>query len=382
MEPATRLPTSSPATTYRYKEIENVVEGGVHLDLYLPKEEQCVRGSPCPVAVFYHGGSWVMGSATDVQPRQIDWFLARGIAVASVEYRLAPQVHVEDALVDCLDGYRFVLEKLPSLVQDSWPVGTEKGITLDPKRVVVVGFSAGAHLAICMVCRTGGVDQPPSPLAVLSFYGMTALEYGSYGKPEDWEGLRKVKPKEVGFAELVFEGKVASRVPILHQPIPPPLTSRRTYLGLAMHLDSLFSLIAPPLPPATTVDPQRKHFSPWYYVDATFPPTFLSWGDQDTLVRPRQSIVFRDKLEELGVECGWAIAKGASHGYAEKDFVESRPGAIWWEEAILPGLEFVVNKLDGKPGASKAIVELDEKLTSSNGSVEVEEVGIETKVGA
>ena len=32
-----------------------------------------------------------MGSATDVQPRQIDWFLARGIAVASVEYRLAPQ---------------------------------------------------------------------------------------------------------------------------------------------------------------------------------------------------------------------------------------------------------------------------------------------------
>lgn len=32
-----------------------------------------------------------MGAATDVQPRQIDWFLARGIAVASVEYRLAPQ---------------------------------------------------------------------------------------------------------------------------------------------------------------------------------------------------------------------------------------------------------------------------------------------------
>jgi len=44
---------------------------------------------------------------------------------------------------------------------------------------------------------------------------MTALEYGSYGKPEDWEGLRKVKAKEVGFAEMVFEGKVASRVPIL-----------------------------------------------------------------------------------------------------------------------------------------------------------------------
>lgn len=49
MVPATRLPTSSPAVTYRYKEIENVVEGGVHLDLYLPKEDQYVRGSPCPV---------------------------------------------------------------------------------------------------------------------------------------------------------------------------------------------------------------------------------------------------------------------------------------------------------------------------------------------
>lgn len=105
---------------------------------------------------------------------------------------------------------------------------------------------------------------------------------------------------------------------LFSQTTPPPPTSRRTYLGLAMHLDNLFSLIAPPLPPATEYDPHRKHFSPWYYVDKTFPPTFLSWGDADTLVRPRQSIVFRDKLEELEVECGWAIAKGAQHGYAEK----------------------------------------------------------------
>ena len=85
-----------------------------------------------------------------------------------------------------------------------------------------------------------------------------------------------------------------------------------------MALDNLFSLIAPPLPPCTTPDPLRKHFSPWYHVDESFPPTFLSWGDQDTLVRPRQSYLFRDKLEELGVECGWAIAVGAGHGYAEK----------------------------------------------------------------
>lgn len=61
-------------------------------------------------------------------------------------------------------------------------------------------------------------------------------------------------------------------------------------------------------------------------------------------------------------------------GGVEQDFVESRPGAIWWETAILPGLEFVVNKLDGKPGVSSAPSAVATTAADEVGDVPVREI--------
>lgn len=68
------------------------------------------------------------------------------------------RVHVEDAVVDCLDGYRFVVDKLAGVIRDSWTEG-ETGVTIDPTRVAVVGYSAGAHLAF-MTVRLSPRPQP------------------------------------------------------------------------------------------------------------------------------------------------------------------------------------------------------------------------------
>jgi acetyl esterase/lipase len=90
----------------------------------------------------------------------------------------------------------------------------------------------------------------------------------------------------------------------------------------------------------------RKVHSPFYLAGPDFPPTFLAWGSADPQIKPRQSRVFVERLKELGVECVGVELEGALHWWAEKDFVESRPGNEYWEKAIEPGLKFVIDKLD------------------------------------
>ena len=68
------------------------------------------------------------------------------------------RVHVEEAVVDCVDGYRFVVERLADAIKQSWADG-ETGVTIDPTRVLVVGYSAGAHLAF-MTVRLSPRPQP------------------------------------------------------------------------------------------------------------------------------------------------------------------------------------------------------------------------------
>ena len=87
-----------------------------------------------PVVLFVHGGGWVMGSLSthDTLCR----YLARrsGCAILAVDYRLAPE-HVYPA---ALDDVRTAL---------TWIHTDGRDHGLDPDRIVVIGDSAGGHLA-------------------------------------------------------------------------------------------------------------------------------------------------------------------------------------------------------------------------------------------
>lgn len=88
-----------------------------------------------PLVVFVHGGGWRRGdkgSATG--SAKVSHFLAAGYAVASVNYRLVPASTVEQQAAD-------VAHAVAMLVTHSRALG------IDPHRVVVMGHSAGAHLA-------------------------------------------------------------------------------------------------------------------------------------------------------------------------------------------------------------------------------------------
>ena len=109
---------------------------------------------PLPVLYYMHGGGMVMGNAWSVLPRVLrDWTAPLGLAVLSVEYRLAPQAQYPAPLEDCYAGL-------------TWAAEQSAALGLDPDRILIGGKSAGAGLAAALTLLTrdrGG----PAPIGQL-----------------------------------------------------------------------------------------------------------------------------------------------------------------------------------------------------------------------
>ncbi|MFB9660013.1 alpha/beta hydrolase [Glycomyces mayteni] len=92
------------------------------------------RPGPWPVLYHVHGGGLVSGSALDDLPVAAELASGAGMAVASVEYRLAPEHRYPAAVEDVYAGLQWIAANAPAL-------------GLDPGRIVVGGVSAGGGLA-------------------------------------------------------------------------------------------------------------------------------------------------------------------------------------------------------------------------------------------
>lgn len=84
-----------------------------------------------PLLLFVHGGGWSIGDKRLGAAQKGEHFAAQGWAFASTNYRLVPQARVEDQAADVAAAIAF-LRRQPGV---------------DPDRIVLMGHSAGAHLA-------------------------------------------------------------------------------------------------------------------------------------------------------------------------------------------------------------------------------------------
>ena len=90
---------------------------------------------PTPLVLFVHGGAWSLGSKDNATGRaKIAHFAARNFAFATIDYRLVPAARVEDQAADLAHALACLLAQADRL-------------GIDPRRVIVMGHSAGAHLA-------------------------------------------------------------------------------------------------------------------------------------------------------------------------------------------------------------------------------------------
>jgi PelA/Pel-15E family pectate lyase len=252
---ADRVPLADPRAT-KLTDLAYGQAGGetLLLDASVP-----AGSGPFPVAILVHGGGWTAGdksgadthgSGADITP----WFapLTDGkFTWFSINYRLAPKHRWPAPLDDVLAAIRWVKAHAVEY----------KG---DPSRIVLVGHSAGGHLASLAATV---VDDSVRVQAVVGYAPVTTFEQ-----------------------EMLARGELGrAQQGLLNR--PRDLTPES--LG------------------------QLRAISPLNHVRPGLPPFLLLHGDADTSVPLQQSLDFQEALRASAVRCDLIVLPGAPHRLTE-----------------------------------------------------------------
>ncbi len=103
------------------------------LDFYPAKSGPMGRQEPRPIIIFIHGGFW---SALDGTQFRFPAFCLNeaGVHYTALTYRLAPHATITEIVDDARTAVR-------------WLIGKSSSLDIDPDHIILVGHSAGAHLA-------------------------------------------------------------------------------------------------------------------------------------------------------------------------------------------------------------------------------------------
>lgn len=136
------------------------------LDVYRPP-----AAGKYPVIMQIYGGSWQNGAPTSREEFS-RYFAQRGYVVVAIDYRHAPEWIWPEQIVDVRTAFYWISEK-----SDEYDG--------DPSRVVVVGWSAGAQLAMRLAYQEG----PSTIRGVVNYYGPVDLADG-WRRPPSPDPLR------------------------------------------------------------------------------------------------------------------------------------------------------------------------------------------------
>jgi acetyl esterase/lipase len=103
---------------------------------------------PLPLLIAMHGGGYVLGNARDFDWFCVDVVRGAGIAVANVDYRLAPEAPFPAAVDDCMAVLAHMHDHADAL-------------GVDARRLAIGGSSAGGGLAAATTLRARDEGSPP-----------------------------------------------------------------------------------------------------------------------------------------------------------------------------------------------------------------------------
>jgi len=136
------------------------------LDVYSP-----AQGQDHPVVVWVHGGGWQRGDKSNVQTKPAA-LTAEGYVMVGVNYRFHPAVTYKEQAADVAKAIRWVRDH-----------AAEYGG--DPRRIFLMGHSAGAHLAALVATDGRYLEREGLKLADLS--GVILLDGACYDIPRQIE---------------------------------------------------------------------------------------------------------------------------------------------------------------------------------------------------
>lgn len=159
-----------PAEPVRFAEHRIAGSAGdaaLRLCVYAPPS--IADGAAAPSLYYVHGGGFVLGRPEMADEQLAELARTLGALVVAVDYRLAPEHPFPAPLEDCLTGLEWLVERAGSL-------------GIDPRRITLMGHSAGGGLtaALALLARDRGL---PALAGQLLIYPMLDCRTGTPAAP-------------------------------------------------------------------------------------------------------------------------------------------------------------------------------------------------------
>jgi acetyl esterase/lipase len=246
----------------------------LRLDLQVPVPASTGPSEPVPVVLWFHGGGFLMGSRrrSELSGPPWDALLARGIAVAVVEYRFAFESPFPACVHDVKAAVRWLRKYGPDL-------------GLRPDAIGAWGESAGGYLSLFLALdgqeravegTVGVTDASSAVAAAVSWYGPTDFRR----MDAHAEGQESVHPHDA------------------------PGSPESLLIGGAL----------PEHPEAADAASPRS-----YVNSAGVAPVLLLHGTLDPYVPHRQSVELAEALRDRGADVTLNLVAGAGHMFAGVD---------------------------------------------------------------
>ncbi len=264
------------------------VTGGATVGLRMDIHGATAGAAPHPVVVWVHGGGWYSGDYNEV-PSFVMGLRARGITVASIEYRVSQEGVFPAQIHDCKGAVRY-------LRANAGLYG------IDPQRIAAWGSSAGGHLA-ALLATAGNVPGLEGDTGGNTGYPSAVMAGLAYFPPTD---LLNIQPdcaaQSIG---CVFN----------HDAPDSPESRLLGVTGAGEGVGWLRANMNNPAEPFPTLIARADSANPIFHVDASDPPFYIAHGDADDIVPLRQGERLRDALNAAGVENVFRVAAGWGHGF-------------------------------------------------------------------
>lgn len=298
-------------------------------DVYYPKTPD-EHGKRRPVALMVHGGGHLLFGRQDIPMKHVRTLLQRGFLPVSTDYRLCPELNLFDGPVtDCRDALRWARETLPSIRL------SEPSVTIDPSRLIALGWSSGGHLAMTMgyTAKPEGIKPPD---VILPFYSPSDLEDEFWYKP-NYVDASVEEPTEIwGELDAVQEEPIVEYAPINEKrAMALSLTLKDDRARLILHMNwkaQGIQLLIQGLPhkskvpagdktdwknlPMPPVEKIRKCSPYWQILQGNYrTPTFMVHGNNDDWLPYHMTEKTIAALKKQGVTCGILIPDQCGHAF-------------------------------------------------------------------
>ncbi len=192
-----------PENIKEYKDItyKTIEKTNLKLDIYHHKN----ISKSTPLIIFIHGGSWAKGDKHDYWPYLIP-YAEKGYITATIQYRLTDTAIYPAQLDDVISAINWLKENA-------------ENYHIDKNKIVLVGGSAGGHLAMMAAYS----DLSLKLKGIVNLYGPSDLTT-PYAR--EVESVQKLMGKSYQEAPELY--KMASPVTYIRKDIPPTLTFQGT----------------------------------------------------------------------------------------------------------------------------------------------------------